>query len=357
MKTSNWIKSPLYDGSFILAPPFICLLIIAIFPNYFIEGQITEWTWFILVVCIDVGHVYSTIYRTYLDKEALRNYKVLLYLSPLILYVFGVMLHSVQALLFWKVLAYFAVFHFVRQQYGFMRLYARTDPETKWQKLDTVVIYSATLYPIIYWHLKGPQLFNWFVENDFTYLNQPEIIPFLKGIYIFLLGAYFIKELVFYIKTKSINRPKNILIIGTIISWYMGIIYFKGDLTFTLLNVASHGIPYFALVWAYGNKAKQSPSSALTKLFKPQYIIVFLFIILGLAYVEEFLWDGFIWREHFDVFPNAIQLPDISSNEILMSLFVPLLALPQILHYFIDGFIWKIKSDKSGWLNYFSKSN
>ena len=37
----------------------------------------------------------------------------------------------------------------------------------------------------------------------------------------------------------------------------MGIVYFKGDLTFTLLNVVSHGIPYYALVWAYGNNQQK----------------------------------------------------------------------------------------------------
>jgi len=164
------------------------------------------------------------------------------------------------------------------------------------------------------------------------------------------------KEIYFSWNRHSINLPKNLLIVGTSLSWYLGIVYFKGDLTFTLLNVVSHGVPYYALVWAYGNKKSYGESFKssdwLRNIFKPQYLVSFLFLLLALAYLEELVWDGLVRKEHLLVFPTSNFLPDITNNKILLSLCIPLLALPQLLHYFIDGFIWKMKKDTYDWFKF-----
>lgn len=359
---NSWIKSRLYDFLFILFPPFACLLVIYFFPHLFInEKHESELLWFVLIVCIDVGHVYSTIYRTYMDKETIRKNRMLFFLSPLLLYLTGVMLHSIHPLFFWRAMAYLAVFHFIRQQYGFMRLYSRNEKQNHFfRKIDTVTIYAATLYPIIFWHFKGQQNFNWFIENDFLFINQPGLIPAFFVIYLAILFIYLVKEIFIVFTEKKFNLPKNLLMLGTIVSWYMGIVYFKGDLTFTLLNVVSHGIPYYALVWAYGNNQQKKitmKENWMKLFFNPKNIFLFVGFLVVLAYLEEMLWDGFIWKEHNSVFPLTNLLPDLTGFKNLTSLVIPLLALPQLMHYFIDGFIWKMKKDKFGWSTFlFSKS-
>ncbi|MBK7570524.1 MAG: hypothetical protein IPI10_02485 [Bacteroidetes bacterium] len=359
---NSWIKSRLYDFLFILFPPFACLLVIYFFPHLFInEKHESELLWFILIVCIDVGHVYSTIYRTYMDKETIRKNRMLFFLSPLLLYLTGVMLHSIHPLFFWRAMAYLAVFHFIRQQYGFMRLYSRNEKQNPiFRKIDGVTIYAATLYPMIYWHTQGKQNFNWFIENDFFYINQPGLTPVFFVVYLAILFIYLVKEIFIVFTEKKFNLPKNLLMLGTIVSWYMGIVYFKGDLTFTLLNVVSHGIPYYALVWAYGNNQQKKitmKENWMKLFFNPKNIFLFVGFLVVLAYLEEMLWDGFIWKEHNSVFPLTNLLPDLTGFKSLTSLVIPLLALPQLMHYFIDGFIWKMKKDKFGWSTFlFSKS-
>jgi len=56
------------------------------------------------------------------------------------------------------------------------------------------------------------------------------------------------------------------------------------------------------------------------------------------------------WKEHGLVF-NFNKLPQINLGEKALSFIVPLLALPQITHYILDGFIWKIKEDNFKWNN------
>ncbi len=350
---NSWIRSAWYDSVFILLPPFFCLMIIFLFPGLFGQTETgNEWVWFLLIVCIDVGHVYSTIYRTYLDKNMISKNKMLFYLSPLLIYFIGVCLYSIHPVCFWRTMAYLAVFHFIRQQYGFLRLYSRKENSSRFSRLtDTVTIYAVTLYPLLHWHLQGKQMFNWFLEGDFAYLNFPELIPLFRILYGCIIATYLVKECWLCFRHRNINVPKNLLMIGTAVSWYMGIVYFQGDLTFTLLNVVSHGIPYYGLVWAHGNRQQELPAAPgwSRLIFQPKNIVIFIGLLLGLAYVEELLWDGLVWKEHYAVFPTSAVLPGIAESKSLMALVIPLLALPQLVHYFIDGFIWKMKKDTFGW--------
>lgn len=355
MYNQYWIRSRNYDLLFILSIPFVCLLLLLAFPSYFHnDGNHSVLYWFLLVVCIDVAHVYSTIFRTYLDKQVINSNRTLFVLSPILLYVVSVMLYNINALLFWRCLAYLAIFHFIRQQYGFMRLYSRAEKLPKWSRsIDAITIYAATLYPIVYWHLQGKANFNWFIEGDLFYLNQPQYIFYFKVLYACIVSMYVCKEWYVALKHKTLNLPKNLLIIGTLLSWYIGIVYFNGDLIFTLFNIACHGIPYFALVWAYGNKRVSIQAEGnhwIYQLFKPKNILGFVVFLVLLAYAEELLWDGLVWQEHPSLFPSTTLLPDLSAYKTLLNFLVPLLAMPQLLHYFIDGFIWKVHKDKMGWM-------
>lgn len=262
---------------------------------------------------------------------------------PVVCYVVGVLLHSIDGMLFWRILAYLAVFHFIRQQYGFMRLYSRTENQSPdWCKtIDVISIYTATLYPLVYWHLSDDRNFNWFIDGEFFQFHSDLLLSLVTVLYFLVLCIYLIKETFIILKYKQFNIPRNLIIGGTFLSWYFGIVYFNGDMAFTTLNVVSHGIPYMSLVWFMQKKERPDYKGSLLIHLKRSYgILIFLGIIVVLAYLEEGLWDGFIWKEHQPFFGIFKQLPTITSKETL-ALIVPLLSLPQSTHYVLDGFIWK----------------
>ncbi len=309
--------------------------------------------WVVLVLLIDVSHVYSTLFRTYFDKATFQKQKQLMLAVPLLSWGIGMLLYSLDDMLFWRLLAYLAVYHFIRQQYGFMKLYARKEQQTLWERrLDMAAIYAATLFPILYWHLEGKRLFNWFVAGDFIKVSYPELLPLLFGSYVVVLAAYLLKEARFIYRTKKVNLPRNLVIVGTALSWYLGIVHYNGDLIYTTFNVVSHGIPYLALVWIYGRKKQQralNSTNTLSKVeklvFRNTGLVLFLGLVVVLAYLEEGLWDGLVWREHRLVFSLFTGLPQVQ-DKMLLAVLVPLLALPQITHYVLDGFIWKVSKDE-----------
>lgn len=331
-----WIHNAKTDGWLILSPPFIILLIIFLFQKQIqgLENQYSFYTWLFLIVFVDVAHVYSTLFKTYFVKEEVRKRRLLYYGIPMLSWILGLILYQFGSLTFWSVLALVAVFHFIRQQYGFMRIYARFEPGNWSKKIDGIAVYSATVFPMLYW-FKTPRAFTWFVENEFNWFqNVPDYIPVIKILYFGILMIWIVKTIYEIVKTRQFNMPKLALISGTYLSWYFGIVYFNNDLVFTLLNVISHGIPYITLIYIGEIKQKDDQKLNNFSFFKSTFgIFFFIAIILAFAFFEEFLWEVLIWNEHFSLNLN------VSLN--WFQLLVPLLVVPQLTHYLLDGFIWR----------------
>jgi len=352
-----WLYSQRFDLTFILAPSFLSVIFVLFFSDRFaVTDGIPLWAWVAFVLCIDVSHVYSSLFRTYFNKKEFNENKTLYTLLPVIVFLVSVFLYTLGANVFWRILAYTAVFHFIRQQYGFMRLYSRNRNESNFsRRIDAVLIYISTLYPILYWHTHLPRNFRWFTDGDFIH-GVPRIFErILLLVYIGVALTYLVKEFRQTFLQKNFNLPKNLIIIGTALSWYVGIVLLNGDMVFTITNVVSHGIPYMALVWAYGKKQADKDDSILVfgklqyKVFFSRFSFpIFILSLILFGYIEEGFWAGLVWREHLEVFGIFANLPTIRAKDTL-NLIVPLLTLPQATHYVLDGFIWRLRDNDSNW--------
>lgn len=336
----SWLYRPWFDILFILLPPFAMVAWVLLQPGFFAQADMPPWFWLVFVVGVDVSHVYSTLYRTYLHPQEYRLRRSLLLAVPALVWLGGVVLYSLGEMTFWRVMAYLAVYHFVRQQYGFFRLYARHEQASRWQRrLQAATIYMSTLYPILHWHSHLPRPFSWFMEGDFVPLAG-WVATVAGGLYVALLTAYVVTELWAISRGRSLHLPKQLVLLGTALSWYIGIVWAQGDMTFTAVNVVSHGIPYMALIWAYG---RQKGGGVVW--FRQAAIPLFVGLLVVLAYVEEGLWDAMVWYDHPQFFSWASGLP-LLHDVAALSLLVPLLSVPQVTHYVLDGFIWRLRQDK-----------
>lgn len=349
--TQPWVRSPLFDSIFILGPALGASALV-----YFIsflsinEPKLGPLSWFILVVCIDVAHVYAAIFRTYLDK-AMAN-RDLLWKVPLICWVSGFIFYLFDPKYFWTLLVYLAAYHFVRQQYGFAMIYARNEKSlpTICKQIDRIMIYAATLYPLIYWHANLPLGFTWFARTDFIAFI-PHWVGSLAGwVYAFIITAFVLKELWLYFKRAHLNAPKALFILGTALAWFLGIVWFRNGLAFTITIVVSHGIPYAALVWVYGNKKPEPNKLRLfgQAIFSHKMVPVYLGILFILGYFEQGLWDGFIWRTERPIFSFFDFLPAVHEG-FIRAIMVPLLAIPQATHYVLDAYVWRVSGKDSSW--------
>ena len=333
-----WIHKAKTDGLFILLPTYLVLALVIGGHQWLeaIELKYSFFTWLFLIVFVDVAHVYATLFKTYFVKEEFQKRKQLYIVVPLVCFAVSVVLFLVGSRVFWSVLAYVAVFHFIRQQYGFMRLYARKEVKTTFNVFfDKLVIYTATVYPMLFWFLSPKRQFNWFMENEFFTYERPGLLQFLCALYFVIMATYVIRTLYLSFQQKFFNLPKHAIIIGTALSWYFGIVYYNNDLIFTLLNVVAHGIPYIALIYLNEIQIKSKKDLKQLALFKG--VFYFVGVLLVIAFVEEYLWEILVWNDHF-----SIDHLNLSAWGFLI---VPLLSVPQLTHYILDGFIWKTKKE------------
>lgn len=341
----GWIVSPSFDLTWIIGPAVLALAIVAGFPQVRAAGAETPaWAWVVCILAVDVAHVWSTIFRTYLDPVELARRPALYTVVPVACLATGIVLHSLSATLFWRALAYVAVLHFVRQQYGLVALYgmrggwpdrARIDIQ-----LDKLVIYAATLYPIVVWHTRLPRPFVWFTPGDFAPLPA-WVEPPARVVWIAALVAFGLRQLQLLARGQRLSAGRILVVLTTALSWWGGIVACEADWAFTVLNVLAHGIPYMALVWIYTSSKHAEGDGWLARVSRPAWLPVFLGVLVVLAWCEESLWDNIVWQERAGVFGDLRDWFEWARSSTMLSLVVPLLALPQATHYVLDAYLWK----------------
>lgn len=352
MKAGRWLISKNIDVGIMLVPVWACWLIVFLLPSNQLHSTIPLWVFVVVVIGIDVSHVWSSIFRTYLDKEEFNLHRKVLTLAPLISFTLAFSLSAMSVDLFWRCLAYLAVYHFVKQQLGFMRIYKAKNGDFRSKVIrDNFVLYLSMIYPVIYWHLAADREFAWFVEGDFLSANLGvEIMGWIgwigNSLYFFILGLWLVEEINASRKDIAFQTGKVLWVLTTAINWFLGIIYFNSDLVFTITNVVAHGLPYLALIIFYqGGKARFKFGAIKTgKWLKVAGSIVLTVLILALA--EEYLWDVLVYRENESLFTLMTHYPIEAPGYFIQLLAIGLLAVPQITHYILDGYIWK-NNDKN----------
>lgn len=315
-----------------------------------LRDETPGWAWIPAVILCDVAHVWSTAFRTYLDPAERRTRPWLLAMVPLLGLAASVALFAVGELAFWRALAYLAIFHFVRQQYGWVSLYrARAGERGRVGRvIDTAAIYAATVWPLLHWHTHLPRRFSWFVANDVVALPS-FVMPLATVLYVAALTAYAVRSAILW-SSGAANPGKDVVVVTTAAAWYVGIVAFDSDYAFTVTNVFMHGIPYFALVYVHtrARSPARSPAPAPAPGPAPSLahrltrnILVYLGALWLVAFAEELVWDRAVWHDHGWLFGEGW---DVGALKLVI---VPLLALPQLTHYVLDGFIWRRRSNPS----------
>jgi hypothetical protein len=305
------------------------------------------WAWVATVLLVDVAHVWSTLFRVYLDPTEVQRRRRLYLGIPVVAYVAGALLYTAGHRVFWGALAYLAVFHFVRQQYGWVAIYRKLnrDDAPLDRLLDTAAIYNATVFPIVWWHGHLPRAFVWFVAGDFLPGLPARLADALHPVHLAIMAAWALRQAWLLATRRPVGAGKALVVTSTWACWYGGIVAVDSDYVFTVTNVLIHGIPYLALTWRYAARrlrARVAPGEAPREPTLAEAIVrrgwpAFVAFVVALAFLEEGLWDQLVNHERAWLFGDAgVRLPDV-----VLALVVPLLALPQAVHYALDGWVWR----------------
>jgi hypothetical protein len=344
---SRWV-----DFWLILFPPFLGAGLLLAFPDFF-NRPTPMVMGLILNIALAIGHQFSMGFRTYFDFDELKQRPILYAAVPVVSFLLAFFLFDFGDLVYWRVISYIAIIHFVRQQYGFMAIYRKPslnvpDP---FAFLDTLFIYTSMAYPLLYEHMHAPRRYSWADIDVIVPLYFGSAEKFFLPTFLVIATAYFTKELFLYFRTRFFNLEKNLVIVGTALVWYVGLVATNADFSFFFSTQLMHSVPYIALVWMYGNKKYNGKKLIFTYKAIPLY----LGAILTLAYFETGLWSSYAGddlKPYFEIFTQFGQL-----DPKILRWLVPLITVPQLTHYFLDAYIWRLRKGDQRWMINLWKTN
>lgn len=355
-----WVVSPAADIGCFAAP-----LVIACGIGLLTRGSVPNDTvplhwWIPLGTCVDVAHVYGTLHRTILDSEATaQNRNLYLFAGPG-LFVITLLLNLLVGTKWgWTCLAYFAMYHFAKQPFGILCLYKarfgeRGKENHQW---DYWTCMAGATIPILLMHVKTPGVnkrLRWFYTGeDFLFL-LPEVVRFpLLLMYVVVPTSWIARLLLHKFRDGMPLNAGKIFIMGAqYLTWFMG----TGEhhLTSLAFHNLFHGVSSMLLVYVAVHRRlitwrKERPSTMRWSDKLNEALVsspwIYVSFTVALAMFEGVAWELFIDQEFLpqDFYKS---LPDLTQTQ--EAIFTSLFMMPQLSHYFLDGFIWKMTAQNPG---------
>lgn len=353
-----WVVSPAADlccfaGPLVVAG-FVALATMGMVPS----DEVPMRWWFPLGTCVDVAHVYGTLYRTILDSEAsARNWMLYLLAGP---GLFGItlMINLIVGLKWgWTLLAYYAMFHFAKQPFGILCLYKarfgeRGASNHKW---DYWTCMAGAAIPILLMHADHSRdSLRWFYAGEQFLFRLPEVAKYpLYVVYVLVPAGWLVRLCVYRFKDGTPFNLGKLFIMGAqYLTWFMGTS--DHHLTSLAFHNLFHGVSSMLLVYVATRRRlntwyEERPSTMTFRDKVNQALVSSPWIYVGftivLAVAEEAAWDLLVNRE---VLPEERYkgLPEFGAAQ--KAVFTSALMWPQLSHYFLDGFIWKMTAQNPG---------
>ena len=330
----QWIISPFSDLFFFIGTPLFCL--VTMLPlREFVDSQTIA---FYALALFATGHHLPGFMRAYGDPELFSTFKEKFVIAPVVvLFVTALAQFNTLHGLFLMVLVW-EVWHLFMQHYGIMRIY---DAKNKiFSRLNARLDWAMTLCAFVTVVIYSPEYFHRILDH-----NQRVGLPFPS-----VELTFFLKELLFYftmtvfaaylanlvhrtVTGQKISLPKMAVMATTVFIIYYGWIHINDLVIGYAAFAVFHDIQYFAIVWVYNNnlvKRQERTTKVLRTFFTTRTLpILAAYMLVSFAYGSINMMEGFLKSEQAI---NVVEIFVITST---------------ILHYYFDGFIWKMKDRKN----------
>jgi hypothetical protein len=349
-----WILSPAQDALFVVAAPPLALGA-AIAALAFVGAAEATAYIVLLHVVLTVAHHLPTFIRVYGDTNLFRRFKWTFLLAPVFPLGFAAAAlvylnaheYPVENVLFlWVLLALWDPWHFLMQHYGFTRIYDRHNaaPRKLAARMDLAL--SATWFVFIM--IASGEWLAVVLEDLFFTANVPLAAALpgaaIRGMTYVALAAACIATIAYAVylawcrrQGYAVSRVKLALFISMfgvmfiaytpnpwILSWAPGWTFAVG---FAVIGVV-HMTQYLAIVWRYNRSLAAQEGRARAGAFRALHrrggwLVGGAYVALCVAY------GGALTSQH--------------ESRLLMSVLLALGFASTLLHYYFDGFIWKLR--------------
>lgn len=304
---------------------------------------------FLVFSCIDMGHTYTTMIKTYFDGPERKNFHMV-WLTPIM--AIAIMLiwrYFFDFRWFWVSVLYFTLFHHQRQSFGIMKWYESLNKN--FYKSSKLFFNLITWLPFIAYHFRGTMpLFGAYYPDKATLIDvpiNPTPVEFLGHLFVFqniyhavtvglwfaVVNIWFLWEVNNYLTFKKleINRILSIVFYGGSFA-YSFLISTSYLESFTLL-VTAHGAAYMFML------NKRVVSLPHQKAKGEKWLKKIPFFIVGIAVlgaIVDTVTKYFVHGGNMDTATRIFSAPTLGEMILIMMYVVPSLS-----HYIWDGYLWK----------------
>lgn len=361
-----WALSRRFDTLGFVMPIFVAFLLVPLTRSV-PDSEVPLIYYVPLVMMVDVAHVYGTLLRTVFDSEATAANFSIFVKAPVFLFIITFLIIVIGGEeLAWTLLAYFAIFHFMKQPFGILCLFkARMgDFDPSQHRIDYWTCMTGALCPVLLDHCR---LRATVCDRDFCLPLVRADDEYMKWFnngekYLFRLPAaarspiWVIYAVVPLLWLANIcrrrfhgcrfNPGKVWIMLVQYVSWYVGVVGKHEVRALAFVNLF-HGVSSMVLVYVvvqrrYATLRAKRPESMCwrdrlceTLVSSPWVYIIFM-VVLGV--LEDGAWEVFFYQRYLP--DMGYRLPKIDGLEraLVMALFMQ----PQLIHYFLDAYIWRM---------------
>ena len=354
----NWILDPFQDAVFVIVAPVLVLL--AAIVTFKVLGGVAATSLIILAhIVITVAHHLPTFIRIYGDVELFQRFKWSFVLAPVIPLTFSAGVlgylaykdYPVEYFLYlYLMLALWDPWHFLRQHYGFMRIYDRPNaaPRNVAARMDLAL---SVIWFVFIMLASGAWLAE-YLEGLYASARVPALLMLPAGSAAFLTGLARDAAIVITLAYAGYLfwcRQKGYFVSGAKVAlcvFTFGVMYLAYTPNPWILKLAPlwtfkvgfatvgivHMTQYLAIVWRYNRNLASRPERARPGLFHKLHARGGWWIAAGYVIVC-LLYGEFVTTQR--------------SSRVLMSVLLAVGFTSTLLHYYFDGFIWKIRHQQN----------
>ena len=361
----NWVIDRVSDGLFIIAAPLISLVWAVAFASWFGAEVVLA-----IFAVFNIAHHLPTFIRIYGDHDLRRRFRWSLLLGPVlpfslamcaVSYVVLSGYHMTNLLYLMMILFLWDPWHFLRQHYGFMRIYDRNNQVRRKvsSRMDFMICGTWFIYIMVatldwlpdliydaYRFHDFPILFL-FDGGIYAVVQQLSLVVALAGTVAYLgyltwcrANGYYVSPakvmlLMITFGVMYLTYVPNSLITGLIPEWNFA-------LGFAVLGMV-HVTQYLAVVWKYNRGLSGREGAARPGIFQKFFgrggwNAASIFVIVCLLY------GGFLAFPP----PKLVSMQSVGesahmSGRWFIGVIFALGFTSALLHYYYDGFIWKIR--------------
>ena len=326
----NWMISPAVDCFLILLTPLIAAPAVLILSSDRV-GVTTATISLIVASFFALGHHLPGLIRAYGDLELFQRFKWRFILAPPLVFLAYFPLYNYHFDLYRLIILVWATWHGLMQVYGFVRIYdakvgstAKATANWDWMVCLCGFVTPRLLKPEQVSHTLG----HWYSAGG--PMISPWILNAARGgalaICVVVLVGFSVNYVVQSYRGRGPNPLKLVMLASGIGTWWFAMCFVDELILGIALFDICHDVQYNAIVWMY-NRRLVSSSSRLSGFMKYLFRRGAVLLYLGLITAYGAL---------------GIVAPLVADGTV-SSFFYGVIFTSTILHYYYDGFIWKVR--------------